>query len=91
MRIPGMTREGKLEAPIEPGARDASIHAFHRCPEMMALDHARKAPAFRNADHVDLFVDLEVADQNLIPAFMSPSPPESRTPAGTSRLPRRPF
>ena len=67
MRMPGSTREGKLDAPIDPGARwnIEPCDAF-AAAEMMALHHAREAAALADADHVHLFLGLELIHQHFV-------------------------
>ena len=65
--MPGKTREGKLDAPIEPGAPMEHGPVGRRAAaKVMPFDYTRKAPAFTGTDDVDDIFRLELIDQNAI-------------------------
>ena len=67
MRMPGTTRDGKLDAPIEPGARwNMEPCVAFAAAEVMALHHAREPAALADADHVHLVLGLELIHQHLV-------------------------
>ena len=93
MRVPGNTRDGKLEAPIEPGARwNMEPCALGTAPEMMPLDQAAEAAALADADDVHFVGGLELIHQNAVALLqVVVAGPQLQLRAGTSRLRRSAF
>ena len=67
MRMPGNTRDGKLEAPIEPGARwNIEPCDSRTAAKLMPLHQAGKTAALADADHVHFVVGLELVHQHAV-------------------------
>ncbi len=66
MRIPGNTRDGNAEEPIDPVIVNIEPCDFGAAREMMTVHYARESAALADAEHVDKLFAVEDIDQHAV-------------------------
>ncbi len=66
MRMPGNTREGNADEPIEPGDLEHRSVRLRPAREVVPLDHAGEAASLADADDVHVLLALEDVHQDAV-------------------------